>query len=120
MTSRVAAPSAPSTMAAKAAHPATPAATLPGQSDTPAAQTAMDVVEAFNRAGLPASTPLDTTWRDRSDVGCSPSVVTDTVRVESFLTVARAQRYAARRGRHQLKTVVVEFVPPLSEADRTR
>jgi hypothetical protein len=92
MTSCAAAPSATSTVASKAAHPATPAATPLGQSDTPAAQTAMGVVEALNAAGLPAPDPLGTTWQDCPDIG-SQSVVTDTVRVEFFPTVAWAQRY---------------------------
>lgn len=84
------------------------------------ALTALAVVHELTRAGFPAANPLDTTAQDCPAIGCTQSIVTDTLRVKSFPTTAQAQRYAVPRALYQVETVVVAFAPPLSERERAR
>ncbi|WP_142271306.1 hypothetical protein [Mycobacterium sp. AT1] len=84
------------------------------------ALSARGVVNALVAAGFQAPNAVDTTAQECPASGCEQSVVTDTVRVKSFGTTARAQNFAAARDLFQLETIVVEFAPPLSEQDRAR
>lgn len=84
------------------------------------ALSARGVVDALVQAGFRAPNAVDTTAHDCVASGCQQSVVTDTVRVTSFATTAKAQDYAASHDLFQLETVVVEFAPPLTEHDRAR
>lgn len=84
------------------------------------ALSARGVVNALVQAGLSAPNPVDATAQECVASGCQQSVVTDTVRVKSFATTAKAQDYAASHNLFQLETIVVEFAPPLSEQDRAR
>jgi len=84
------------------------------------ALTARGVVVALNEKGFPASNPVDTTAQECPEAGCDQSIVTDTVRVKSFPTTARAETYAADHGLFQVETVVVAFAPPLPEDEQAR
>ncbi|OYN77476.1 hypothetical protein CG716_18245 [Mycolicibacterium sphagni] len=84
------------------------------------ALSARGLVSALKTAGFAVPNPLDTTVQDCSADGCQQSIVTDTLRVESFATTAQAQQYAADRGFYQVETVVVSFAPPLPETERAR
>lgn len=83
-------------------------------------QTAWDVVRGLEHAGFAVPNPLETTAQECPAVGCAQSVVTDTLRVESFETPSQAMRYGSARDLHQVGTIVVSFGPPLSSADRRR
>lgn len=74
------------------------------------------LVEALDRAGLPAHNPLDTTASECRSTPCLQSIVTDTVRIKSFATTRQAQTYAAGRHLFQVATIVVAFAPPLKPA----
>lgn len=84
------------------------------------ALSARSLVNALNTAGFAVPNPLDTTRQDCSVDGCEQSIVTDTLRVESFATTAQAEQYAADRGFYQVETIVVSFAPPLPETERVR
>lgn len=84
------------------------------------ALTARGVLAALNEKGLAARNPVDTTAQECPDAGCDQSVVTDTLRVKSFPTTARAETYAANHGLFQVETIVVAFAPPVPEAERAR
>jgi hypothetical protein len=84
------------------------------------ALTAAGVIDAITKAGLPAPNPLDTTAQDCPRIGCTQSIVTDTVAVKSFDTTGQAARFAVPRGLFQVATVVVSFAPVLTEAERAR
>lgn len=84
------------------------------------ALTARGVVDALNRTGFTAPNPLDTTAQECPAAGCDQSIVTDTLRVKSFATTARAQSYAGDKGLYQVETIVVAFAPPISKADQGR
>lgn len=109
-----------STAASMRADPAAP----PHDGDVRAGEmhalSARSLVSALNTAGFAVPNPLDTTAQDCSADGCQQSIVTDTLRVESFATTAQAQQYAAERGFYQVETVVVSFAPPLPETDQVR
>ena len=107
-----------------------PASSATAESPVPAASatrggeldalTARGVVVALSGAGFAAPNLVDTTAQECPRDGCEQSVVTDTVRVKSFASTARAQSYAATRGLFQVQTVVVEFTPALSAQERDR
>jgi hypothetical protein len=78
------------------------------------------LVEALDRAGLPAPNPMDTTAFECKSTPCLQAIVTDTVRVKSFATTRQAQTYAADRGLFQVATIVVAFAPPLNPAQQRR
>lgn len=82
--------------------------------------TARGLVDALNRTGYAAPRPLDTTAQECPTAGCEQSIVTDTLRVKSFASTARAQSYAATQGLFQMATIVVAFAPPLTQPDRDR
>ncbi len=84
------------------------------------ALTARGVVEALDREGFPVPHPVDTTKYECPDAGCDQSIVTDSVRVKSFSSTGRAQKFAARQGLFQAGTVVVAFAPPVPPAERAR
>jgi hypothetical protein len=84
------------------------------------ALTARGLVNALNRTGFAAPKPVDTTAQECPDAGCDQSIVTDTLRVKSFSTTARAQKYASEHGLYQVETVVVVFAPPLPQAEQAR
>jgi hypothetical protein len=71
------------------------------------ALTAAGVIDAITKTGLPAPNPLDTTAQDCPRIGCTQSIVTDTVTVKSFETTGQAARFAVPRGLFQVATVVV-------------
>lgn len=78
------------------------------------------LVEALDRAGLPAPNPMDTTAVECRSTPCLQSIVTDTVRIKSFATTERAQTFAADRRLFQVATIVVAFAPPLTPAEQQR
>jgi len=82
--------------------------------------TAKGLVNALNLMGLPAPRAVNTTLQDCPAADCLQSITTDTVRVKSFATPDQAQTYAAQRNLFQQATIVVEFAPPLSTAERRR
>ncbi len=84
------------------------------------APTARDIIKALSGDELEILHPVDNTSRECPVVGCVQSVVTDRLRVKSFATTGQAQIYAADRGLMQVETVVVEFAPAVSEAERQR
>lgn len=84
------------------------------------ALSARGVVDALSKTGFAVPKPVDTTAQECPDAGCDQSVVTDTLRVKSFPTTARAQGFALDHGLRQVETVVVEFAPPLTQADQDR
>lgn len=84
------------------------------------ALSARGVVDALSKTGFAVPKPVDTTAQECPDAGCDQSVVTDTLRVKSFPTTARAQGFALDHGLRQVETVVVEFAPPLTRADQDR
>jgi hypothetical protein len=84
------------------------------------ASTAAGIIDAITKVGLPAPNPLDTTAQDCPRIGCTQSIVTDTVAVKSFETTGQAQRFAVPRDLFQVATVVVSFAPVLTEAERAR
>jgi hypothetical protein len=102
----------------------TPVSAGPVSSRTRAGQlralTALGIVNELTRAGFSAPKPLDTTAQDCPTIGCDQSIVTDTLRVKSFPTTARAESYAAHRDLYQVERIVVEFAPPVSEPARAR
>lgn len=101
------------------AQPSTLAATATRGGEL-GALSARGVVNSLVAAGFAAPNAVDTTAQECPASACQQSVVTDTVRVKSFDTTARAQNFAASRDLFQLETIVVEFAPPLSEQDRAR
>ena len=84
------------------------------------ALSARGVVDALAKTGFAVPKPVDTTAQECPDAGCDQAVVTDTLRVKSFPTTARAQGFALDHGLRQVETVVVEFAPPLTQADQDR
>lgn len=84
------------------------------------ALTARGVVVSLNEKGFAAPNPVDTTAQECPDAGCDQSIVTDTLRLKSFLTTARAETYAADHGLFQVQTIVVAFAPPVPEAEQAR
>lgn len=84
------------------------------------ALTARGVVDALGKTGFAVPKPVDTTAQECPEAGCDQSVVTDTLRVKSFATTARAQGFALDHGLRQVETVVVEFAPPLTQAEQDR
>lgn len=84
------------------------------------ALTALGVVNALQRTGFAVPNPVDTTAQECPDAGCDQSIVTDTLRVKSFGTTARAESYAGDHGLHQVETVVVAFAPPVPQAEQDR
>ncbi len=81
---------------------------------------ARDLVKALAGGDLDILHPVDNTSRECPLVGCEQSVVTDRLRVKSFATTGQAQRFAADRGLLQVETIVVEFAPAVSKAERDR
>jgi hypothetical protein len=84
------------------------------------ALTARGVVNALNRTGFAVANPVDTTAQECPAAGCDQSIVTDTLRVKSFQTTARAQAYAGDHGFDQVETIVVAFAPPVPKAEQAR
>ncbi len=111
-----------------AREPSSSAAPLPSKSTGASALrggelhtlTAAGVIDAMSKAGLPAPNPLETTRRECPAIGCSQSIVTDTVAVKSFETIGEAERFAVSRGLFQVGAVVLSFAPVLTEAERAR
>ena len=81
---------------------------------------ALAVVQGLSRRGFLVPNPLDTTTLECRSGGCTQSIVTDTLRVKSFSTVADAARYANTHGLSWSGNVVVSFAPPLTPAERSR
>lgn len=77
-----------------------------------------ELVDSLAASGLTVPNPLDTTALECRTVGCAQSVVTDTLRITSFPTIAQAEGFATPRGLYQSGRFVVAFAPPLTEADR--
>jgi hypothetical protein len=84
------------------------------------ALTARGLVEALNETGFAVANPLDTTAQECPAAGCNQSIVTDTLRVKSFSTTARAQTYAGNHGLFQVETIVVAFAARVSQAAQDR
>ena len=84
------------------------------------ALTARGLVNALNATGFVAPNPVDTTAQECPAAGCDQSIVTDTLRVKSFLSTAKAQTYAGDNGLYQVETIVVAFAPPLSKAEQAK
>lgn len=84
------------------------------------ALTAAGVVDAITKAGLRAPNPLDTTAQDCARIGCTHSIVTDTLAVKSFETTGQAEQFAVPRGLFQVATIVVSFAPVLTDTERAR
>ncbi|WP_264001171.1 hypothetical protein, partial [Mycolicibacterium gadium] len=80
--------------------------------------TAAGLVAALQSEGVAAPNPIDTTAQECPAVDCSQAIVTDTMRVKSFLTVPQAKWYAVRRGLPRFANMVIEFAPPLTSAQR--
>ena len=81
---------------------------------------AMAVVQALARRGLLVPKPLDTTAQECPTVGCTQSVVTDTLRVLSFSTKQQADAYAGPRGLFWSQNLVAAFAPPIPASERFR
>lgn len=81
---------------------------------------AMVAVQELVRRGLFLPKPLDTTAHDCPAVGCSQSVVTDTLRILSFGTMQQAGNYASPRGLFWSQNLVVAFAPAVPAAERFR
>ena len=71
-----------------------------------------------SRAGFAAANPLDTTAQECPSAGCQEAVVTDQLRVKSFVSAQLASRYAMPRRLDCVGTVVVSFAPPLPASER--
>ena len=84
------------------------------------ALTARGLLDALNKTGFAVRNPLDNTAQECPAAGCNQSIVTDTLRVKSFSTTARAQTYAGDHGLFQVETIVVAFAPPVSQAEQGR
>ena len=84
------------------------------------ALTARGLVDALDKTGFAVPNPLDTTAQECPAAGCNQSIVTDTLRVKSFSTTARAQTYAGNHGLFQVETIVVAFAAPVSQAEQDR
>jgi hypothetical protein len=78
------------------------------------------LVDALDHAGLPVPNPLDTTTTECQSTPCLQSIVTDTVRIKSFVTTGQAQSFAAERHLYQIANIVVAFAPPLTPAEQQR
>lgn len=81
---------------------------------------ARGVVNALNRTGFAAPNPVDTTAQECPAAGCDQSIVTDTLRIKSFSTTARAETYAGDKGFYQVETIVVAFAPPVPKPEQDR
>jgi hypothetical protein len=112
-------PGYPTPASAQAASPSDLAATATRGGEL-GALTARGVVNALNRTGFAAANPVDTTAQECPAAGCDQSIVTDTLRVKSFQTTARAQAYAGDHGLDQVETIVVAFAPPVPKAEQAR
>jgi hypothetical protein len=84
------------------------------------ALSARGLVDALAARGFAVPNLVVSTALECPAAGCDQSVVTDTVRVMSFASTARAQKYAGDHGLRQIETIVVEFAPPLFSAERDR
>lgn len=85
-----------------------------------AALTARGLVQALDKAGFLVPNPHDTTAYECAAAGCEQSIVTDTLRVKSFATTAKATIYAANHGLDQVETIVVAFAPPVTKTEHDR
>jgi hypothetical protein len=112
-------PGYPTPASPQAASPSDLAATATRGGEL-GALTARGVVNALNRTGFAAANPVDTTAQECPAAGCDQSIVTDTLRVKSFQTTARAQAYAGDHGLDQVETIVVAFAPPVPKAEQAR
>jgi hypothetical protein len=112
-------PGYPTPASPQAARPSDLAATATRGGELNAL-TARGVVNALNRTGFAAAKPVDTTAQECPAAGCDQSIVTDTLRVKSFQTTARAQAYAGDHGLDQVETIVVAFAPPVPKAEQAR
>lgn len=84
------------------------------------ALTAHGMVVALGEKGFAVTNPVDTTAQECPDAGCDQAIVTDTLRIKSFTTTARAETYAADHGLFQVQTIVVAFAPPVPDAEQVR
>lgn len=80
--------------------------------------TAAALVDVLAAEGVAVPNPIDTTAQECPAAGCQQAVVTDTMRVKSFASLARAERYAVARRLPRFANIVVEFAPPLTAAQR--
>ena len=96
------------------------ASALPARQGELGGLTAKGLIDALNKAGLPAPNPVNATAQDCPNAGCDQSVVTDTVSVKSFDTTGRAEIYAKDLGLFQVTTLVVSFAPPMTSAEQDR
>jgi hypothetical protein len=114
------APTPPTSAAASSPAPSRPDGALPTRQGELGALTAKGLLDALGRDGFPAHNPVDTTAQECPAAGCLQSIVTDRLRVKSFPTTGQAQIYAADRNLYQVTTLVVDFAPPVTPAQRLR
>lgn len=86
----------------------------------PNALTAVGIIDAITKTGLPAPNALDTTAGVCPTTGCDQSITTDTLAIQSFGATGEAQKYAAARGLYQVSSVVVSIAPVVPEPERAR
>ena len=80
--------------------------------------TAAAVVDRLEGDGLTLLHPIDTTSSDCVSARCDQAITTDRCRIMSFPTTGDAQRFAADHALEQVGTLVVDFSPTLSKAER--
>ncbi|WP_397545617.1 hypothetical protein [Saccharopolyspora rosea] len=76
-----------------------------------ASPTAQQVVEQFERDGLPVPNPRDNTEQNCPQLGCAQLMTTDAVSVLSFADEAAAGGFAGKLGEsaHQEGTIVLRY-----------
>ena len=78
------------------------------------------VLDAINKAKLPAANPRDATASTCPDAGCVQATDTDTVSILKFPSTGRAELYAAAMpDMVQVEDIVVIFAPTVTGAQKS-